>query len=60
MGLIAGVSSLVAASAGTGNPSLTGNAATGRTYNQNITINTQELNPRRQAAELGWLLAGRA
>lgn len=30
----------------------------GSMFNQNITINTQELNPRRQAAELGWLLNG--
>lgn len=30
----------------------------GRNVSQNITIHTQELNPRRQAAELGWLLIG--
>jgi TP901 family phage tail tape measure protein len=35
----------------------TGNA--GRTVNQEITVNTQEINPVRQSAELGWLLAGR-
>lgn len=30
----------------------------GSTYNQNFTINTHEINPRRHAAELGWLLVG--
>lgn len=30
----------------------------GRTINNHITVNTQELDPRRQSAELGWYLAG--
>jgi hypothetical protein len=60
MGLVANASNLIAAAAGPSSPGINGATATGRTYNQQIVINTQELNPRRQAAELGWLLQGRA
>lgn len=38
----------------------TGSSSGGRSITQNLTVNTQEINPRRQAAELGWLLAGRS
>ena len=30
-----------------------------RVYNQHITVNTQEIDPRKQAADLGWELQGR-
>lgn len=33
---------------------------TGSTYNQNITINTNQISPQRHAAELGWMLMGRS
>lgn len=56
--MVTKASRLVASSVGTQSPSLTGLDSTGRTYNQNIVVNTQEINPRRQAAELGFLLAG--
>lgn len=60
LNLVANASSLIAAAVGPTTPGVNGATATGRTYNQQIIINTQELNPRRQAAELGWLLQGRA
>jgi TP901 family phage tail tape measure protein len=60
MSLVANASSLIASAVGPTTPGVNGSTATGRTYNQQITINTQEINPRRQAAELGWLLQGRA
>lgn len=56
--LISKASNIVASSVGTKSPSLTGVQTTGRTYNQQIVINTNEINPRRHAAELGTLLAG--
>ena len=59
IGMVANVVSLAANATG-GAPSMTAGVTTGRTYNQNITVNTQQINPRRQAAELGWLLQGRA
>lgn len=59
IGIIAHITGLAANAAGNIAPSLTPGASTGNTINQSITINTQEINPRRQAAELGWLLSGR-
>lgn len=44
--------------AGLANAASSGANSGGRSINQSITINTQEINPRRQSAELGWLLAG--
>jgi TP901 family phage tail tape measure protein len=35
------------------------NTGTSKTFNQNITVNTQEIDPRKQAAALGWELQGR-
>jgi TP901 family phage tail tape measure protein len=60
MELINGASNLMASASGVRVPNLINSMDSGgRTYNQSITINTSEMNPRRQAAELGWLLAGR-
>lgn len=61
MDLVSLTSSLMASASGVRAPSLVNSdgLSGGRTYNQSITVNTQELDPRRQAAELGWLLAGR-
>lgn len=57
-------SNRLAGSVSPGNASLVSNGTMGNRgfggTNQNITINTQELNPRRQAAEIGWLLSGRS
>lgn len=58
MSLVNNASNLVASASGLPSPSLNGSTSTGRTYNQQIVVNTQELNPRRQAAELGFLLGG--
>ncbi len=60
IGILGRVAGLTASAAGSAAPSLVSGVSTGGAYNQQIIINTQELNPRRQAAELGWLLAGRA
>jgi len=60
MDLVNGATNLIASASGVRAPNLNGVESTGRTYNQNIVVNTQELDPRRQAAELGWLLAGRS
>lgn len=61
MDLVSSVSGLIASASTMRGPSLSGVSDYGsnRTYNQKIIVNTQELDPRRQAAELGWLLAGR-
>jgi TP901 family phage tail tape measure protein len=56
IGLVNSGSSMLASAAGMGAQNVA--AANSSSINQNITINTQELNPKRQAAELGWLLAG--
>lgn len=56
MGLVNSGSTMLASAAGMSAQTIA--AANSSSINQNITINTQELNPRRQAAELGWLLAG--
>jgi TP901 family phage tail tape measure protein len=56
MGLVNSGSSMLASAAGMSAQSIA--SANSSSVNQNITINTQELNPKRQAAELGWLLAG--
>lgn len=62
-GLQSGMRGVTAAStimaAGTSPRAVGPLGAAGRTINQSITINTTEINPRRQAAELGWALSGR-
>lgn len=46
--------------AGVAQPDLTGlGGRGGRSVTQNFTINTNEINPRRHSAEMGWLIAGR-
>jgi len=50
--------SLLANAAGNNAIASQANSGGGNTINQTVNVNTQELNPRRQAAELGWLLAG--
>lgn len=35
------------------------NPGISRVYNQHITVNTQEIDPRKNSAELGWMLEGR-
>jgi len=58
--LIANVSNLASTASGIATPSLTAGVSTGKNINQQIIINTQEINPRRHASELGWLLGGRS
>jgi len=57
LGLINRANNAVAGMAGFGAGGAIG--AGGKNIHQEITINTQEISPRRQAAELGWLFAGR-
>lgn len=57
--LIAAGTNLLARNAGAAVGGLAaGNVGYGNQVEQNITVNTQEINPVRQSAELGWLLAG--